>query len=345
MSRLNRLAALAERHEGAPHRHQRRPLPHARAPAPAGRADRDPRAHQRGAGWLAAGRQRRAPPQERGRDDAALPRPRGCRRPHPGDRADRCAFSLDELAYEYPDEPVPTGTTPQQHLEALTWEGVAQCYPGGVPAKVRGALTHELALIAELDYAPYFLTVHDIVRFAKKEGHPLPGAGVRRQLRRLLLPRHHRRRSGADRPPVRALRLARAARAARHRCRLRTRAAGGGDPVHLRPLRPRARRAGRHRHQLPGAERGAGRGQGHGAVGGHRRSARRRDPGHAPGGRHHAAACARPVSTPADPLLRQTVALAGELIGFPRHLSQHVGGFVLTRGPLWRRSCPSATGR
>ena len=88
-----------------------------------------------------------------------------------------CTFSLDELAYEYPDEPVPAGTTPQQHLEALTWEGAARCYPGGIPAGVRRALTHELGLIAELDYAPYFLTVYDIVRFAEEKGILCQGRG------------------------------------------------------------------------------------------------------------------------------------------------------------------------
>ena len=86
VSRLNRLAALAERHEVSSGRHQRRPLSHAQAPAAAGCADRDPHARPRGAGGLAPRRQCRAPPQERGRDGAALPEPRGCRGPHPGDR-------------------------------------------------------------------------------------------------------------------------------------------------------------------------------------------------------------------------------------------------------------------
>ena len=89
-----------------------------------------------------------------------------------------CTFSLDELAYEYPDEPVPAGTTPQRHLEALTWEGAARCYPGGIPAGVRRALTHELGLIAELGYAPYFLTVYDIVRFARRRASSARGGGL-----------------------------------------------------------------------------------------------------------------------------------------------------------------------
>ena len=81
--------------------------------------------------------------------------------------ADACIFSLDELKYEYPDEPVPEGKTPQSHLEDLTWEGAAWRFPGGIPEKVRDTLEKELALIEELDYARYFLTVHDIVHYAR----------------------------------------------------------------------------------------------------------------------------------------------------------------------------------
>ena len=81
--------------------------------------------------------------------------------------ADSCTFSLDELRYEYPDEPVPEGKTPQSHLEDLTWEGAAWRFPDGIPEKVRDTLQKELALIEELDYARYFLTVHDIVHYAR----------------------------------------------------------------------------------------------------------------------------------------------------------------------------------
>jgi len=80
--------------------------------------------------------------------------------------ADRIQFSLDQLKYNYPDEPVPKEKTPQQHLEDMTWEGAAGRYPNGIPVKVRETLLKELALIAKLDYAPYFLTVRDIVGFA-----------------------------------------------------------------------------------------------------------------------------------------------------------------------------------
>ena len=90
--------------------------------------------------------------------------------------ADRCRFSLDELAYQYPREAA-EGQTPQEALEALTWEGAANCYPEGLPDKVRAALKHELGLIDALGYAPYFLTVHSIVRFARSRDILCQGRG------------------------------------------------------------------------------------------------------------------------------------------------------------------------
>jgi error-prone DNA polymerase len=81
--------------------------------------------------------------------------------------AARCTFSLDELRYEYPEELCPPGLTPLEHLTRLTWEGALRRYPGGVPDKVGRLVEHELALIAELRYEAYFLTVWDLVRFAR----------------------------------------------------------------------------------------------------------------------------------------------------------------------------------
>jgi hypothetical protein len=78
----------------------------------------------------------------------------------------RCSFSLGELAYEYPDEPIPPGLTPDEHLASLTWQGAAMRYPEGVPPLVRETIEKELRIIAQLNYARYFLTVHDIVRYA-----------------------------------------------------------------------------------------------------------------------------------------------------------------------------------
>ncbi len=91
--------------------------------------------------------------------------------------ADRCHFSLDELRYEYPEEIVPPGHTPTSHLRALVFEGLPWRYPEGVPTAVLEQVEHELALIAELRYEPYFLTVADIVRFARDRGILCQGRG------------------------------------------------------------------------------------------------------------------------------------------------------------------------
>jgi error-prone DNA polymerase len=91
--------------------------------------------------------------------------------------AGKCRFSLDDLRYEYPAEPVAAGRTPDAELVRLTWRGAAERYPGGVSDKVRAQLDHELALIAELRYAAYFLTVHDIVRFARSRDILCQGRG------------------------------------------------------------------------------------------------------------------------------------------------------------------------
>ncbi|CAN5808208.1 error-prone DNA polymerase [soil metagenome] len=90
---------------------------------------------------------------------------------------ERCGFSLDELAYQYPEERLLAELTPQQALERLTWEGAAERYPEGLPGRVRRSLGHELGLIERLDYAPYFLTVNSIVRFARSQGILCQGRG------------------------------------------------------------------------------------------------------------------------------------------------------------------------
>jgi len=91
--------------------------------------------------------------------------------------ADRCRFSLEELRYQYPDEIGAAGRTPQQELERLTWDKAPLRYPDGMDEAVRKQLTHELKLIAELDYAPYFLTVHAIVAFARSKDILCQGRG------------------------------------------------------------------------------------------------------------------------------------------------------------------------
>ncbi|MEA3067716.1 MAG: error-prone polymerase, partial [Sphingomonadales bacterium] len=87
--------------------------------------------------------------------------------------ADALHFSLDELRYEYPNETVPEGRTPLQYLENLTWTGAKEHWPGGIPDKVLTQLRHELGLIEKLDFARYFLTVHDIVAFARSLDPPI----------------------------------------------------------------------------------------------------------------------------------------------------------------------------
>jgi error-prone DNA polymerase len=90
---------------------------------------------------------------------------------------ERCRFSLTELAYQYPEERDDPALTPQQALEKLTWEGAAERYPEGLPGSVRRTLEHELGLIEKLQYAPYFLTVNAIVRFARSKDILCQGRG------------------------------------------------------------------------------------------------------------------------------------------------------------------------
>ncbi|WP_152047598.1 error-prone DNA polymerase [Aureimonas psammosilenae] len=91
--------------------------------------------------------------------------------------AERCRFSMNELAYQYPEEKQFPDLSPQEALAKLTWEGTAERYPEGLPSSVRRNLEHELRLIQKLDYAPYFLTVNSIVSFARSKGILCQGRG------------------------------------------------------------------------------------------------------------------------------------------------------------------------
>ena len=91
--------------------------------------------------------------------------------------ANRCAFSLDELKYQYPDEVVPLGETPASYLRRITYEGAGRRWPDGVPAKLETQIEHELQLIGDLKYEHYFLTVYDIVAFARSRQILCQGRG------------------------------------------------------------------------------------------------------------------------------------------------------------------------
>src|ERR1041385_501182 len=117
---------------------------------------------------------------------ASAPRPRASPPPGLSPRellaeswamADRCRFSLDSLKYESPSELVPPDYTPASWLKKLTEDGLRRRFPSGVPPKVADLVEHELRLVAELGYEPFFLTVHDVVRFARSRGILCQGRG------------------------------------------------------------------------------------------------------------------------------------------------------------------------
>ena len=91
--------------------------------------------------------------------------------------ADDCQFSLDQLRYEYPEELIPEGMTGMQHLAQLTWQGARWRYSAGIDSEVSRRIEHELKLIGELNYEAYFLTVWDLVQFARRRGILCQGRG------------------------------------------------------------------------------------------------------------------------------------------------------------------------
>jgi len=247
--------------------------------------------------------------------------------------AERCRFSLDELRYEYPLEGVPAGCTPAAWLRRLAEEGAAARWPGGVPAGVREQLDHELALIGELGYEAYFLTVHDIVRFARSRGILCQGRGsaansavcyclgitaVDPSTSSLLFERfisrergeppdidvdfeHHRREEVIQYVYRRygPERVALAATVISYRTKSALRDVGAAMGL-----------SAAQREQLARAGRG--------------RDGRRID-------RERV----REVGLdPEAPPIHRVLVLAEQLQGFPRHLSQHVGGLVIGRRPL-----------
>ncbi len=255
------------------------------------------------------------------------------------DIAKACNFSLGELKYEYPDEPVPPDKTAQQHLEDLTWAGAQDRYPRdkypeGIPDDVAKRLHNELALIAKLDYARYFLTVHDVVAFARRQEKEIlcQGRGsaansavcyclgitsVNPEKTKLLFARFISENRGE--PPDIDVDFEHERREEViqyiYQRYGRDRAAICATVVHYR-----SRRAIREVGKVLGLTEDVTSalaktvwGYGDGLPDDHIRQA---------------------GLDPLNPAIRQAVMLADELIGFPRHLSQHVGGFVLTRAPL-----------
>ena len=214
----------------------------------AGRAHLHPRAPDDRHRRPPARRQCRALPQAARRDGAPVPRTRRRRSPRRSRSIARCRFSLDELQYEYPDE-MPSRASPRRRRRSthLTWEGARRALSRRASTdEVRQSLdtrarADRRAATTRPTSSPS--TTSSATRARRTSS---ARAAARRPTRGLLLPRHHRGRSRARRPAVRALHLGRARRAARHRRRLRARAARGGDPVHLPALRPRPRRHRRH---------------------------------------------------------------------------------------------------
>jgi len=249
--------------------------------------------------------------------------------------ADLLHFSLNELRYEYPKETVPEDRTPQQHLEHLTWEGAKQRWPGGIPDKVLKQLNDELPLIEKLDFARYFLTVHDIVAFARRLDPPIlcQGRGsaansavcyclgitaVDPATSDLLFERFISE-ERKEPPDIDVdFEHERREEVIQHIYDKygRDRAGIAATIIHYRP-RSAIREVGKVMGLSEDVTAALA-----STIWGHMEpeleDARANDAG----------------LNLSDPHLRRTVKLAEQLVGMPRHLSQHVGGFILTERPL-----------
>ncbi len=250
-----------------------------------------------------------------------------------GEIAARCGFSLDELAYEYPSE-IARGETPAQRLSRLAHEGLRWRYPAGAPDRVKNMLAHELTLITKLKYEPYFLTVRDIVAFARSRGILCQGRGsaansvtcyalgvtsVSPEIGTMVFERFVS--EARDEPPDIDVDFEHERREeviqhiyekyGRHRAGL------CATVIHYRgkrAIREVGRAMGLSDDTLSALSSQL---WGFFASGGIE-DKRLREIG----------------LDPADRRLRQTLALIEEIQGFPRHLSQHVGGFIITEGRL-----------
>jgi error-prone DNA polymerase len=247
--------------------------------------------------------------------------------------SNRINFTLDQLKYNYPEEPVPKGKTAQQQLHDMAWEGAARRYGGVVPEKIEAALNKELALIARMEIAPYFLTVHDIVSFAQARGILCQGRGSaansavcyvlgitavdpmqidllferfvseeRKEPPDIDVDFEHERREEVIQNVY--------ARYGTHRAALTA------TVVCYRP-----RSAIRETGKVFGLTEDVTASLASGIWGSW-------------GGRLKDSEVRQGRLDPANALIARAVKAANELIGFPRHLSQHAGGFVLTQDRL-----------
>jgi len=247
--------------------------------------------------------------------------------------AARVHFSLDELSYEYPEESAGRSRPPQAELEHLTWQGARWRYPEGVPERVQNTLRRELALIGQLGYAPYFLTVFDLVRFARSRGILCQGRG-----------------SAANSAVCYCLGITAVDPATMDLLFERFVSAERGEPPDIDVDFEHERRE--EVIQYIYAKYGRERAGIAATVICYRRRGAIREVGKAMGlsadtiaalaggvwGRDGEGGDAEGLRAlglnPDDPRLAQTLALIEEIQGFPRHLSQHVGGFCMTRGRL-----------
>jgi len=249
--------------------------------------------------------------------------------------AGRCSFSLDELRYQYPSEVVPPGETPASYLRQLAYEGMGRRWPAGAPASVQQQVEHELALISELQYEHYFLTVYDIVAFARSQHILCQGRG-----------------SAANSAVCYCLGVTEVdpARTAVLFERFISRERNEPPDIDVDFEHERREEVIQYLYTKYGRERAALTA----TVISYRPRSALRDVGKALGfdeaaldalGSGHrwwsedGFAPERILEAGLDPdslKVRQLVALTGQLMGFPRHLSQHTGGFVLTRMPLSR---------
>ena len=267
--RNDALAQLALRAGCRGGRDQQRALRHARAPAARDRARRGARPpFARRDRRLAAGRAVRAPAQRRPSRRAAS-RAGRARSSAPSRSRGACAFDLKLAAPRAARLP---GARRAHRDDVAARARARGARPSSTRRRTRSTtqamrqIDYELDVIEQLGFPGYFLLLHDIVEFCRRSRHLLPGAGERGEQRGLLRARRHQGRRGRARPAVRAVPLARARRPARHRPRHRAPAPRGGDPVRLRALRARPRRAGGERHHLPAPLGAAGDGEGRGPL-------------------------------------------------------------------------------